>query len=214
MLSSERIARACDIARAGPMMATCGRACASWRGSVGGSAIAACISCSAGTASPSTARRPSGSIVRIGPDQALIRRIIAPARLTVRRRKGRRRAVGARAPAPVLALPNQRWSLDFVHDQLVTGRRFRVLNIVDDVTRECLAAVIDTSISGRRVVRELGDLIVRRGAPKMIPDQVRDQRQRDGADVERGAGLVRRCRDRVALYRTRQTNAERVRREL
>ena len=76
--------------------------------------------------------------------------------LTVRRRKGRRHAVGARAPAPVLALPNQRWSLDFVHDQLVTGRRFRVLNIVDDVTRECLRAVVDTSISGRRVVRELG----------------------------------------------------------
>jgi len=76
--------------------------------------------------------------------------------------------VGARAPAPVLALPNQRWSLDFVHDQLVTGRRFRVLNIVDDVTRECLAAVADTSISGRRMVRELSDLIARRGAPKMI----------------------------------------------
>jgi putative transposase len=88
--------------------------------------------------------------------------------LTVRRRKGRKRAVGARAPAPVIALPNQRWSLDFVHDQLATGRRFRVLNIVDDVTRECLAAVVDTSISGRRVVRELGDLIARRGAPKMI----------------------------------------------
>jgi transposase InsO family protein len=68
----------------------------------------------------------------------------------------------------VLALPNQRWSLDFVHDQLATGRRFRILNIVDDVTRECLAAVLDTSISGRRVVRELTDLITRRGAPKMI----------------------------------------------
>ncbi|WP_109809676.1 IS3 family transposase [Sphingosinithalassobacter portus] len=88
--------------------------------------------------------------------------------LTVRRRKGRRRAVGARAPAPVLALPNQRWSLDFVHAQLATGRRFRVLNIVDDVTRECLRAVVDTSISGRRVVRELADLIAERGAPKMI----------------------------------------------
>ena len=88
--------------------------------------------------------------------------------LTVRRRKGRRRAVGARAPTPVLALPNQRWSLDFVHDQLVTGRRFRVLNIVDDVTRECLRAVVDTSISGRRVVRELADLIAERGRPKMI----------------------------------------------
>lgn len=68
--------------------------------------------------------------------------------LTVRRRKSRRRAVGARAPSPVPTLPNQRWSLDFVHDQLTTGRRFRVLNIVDDVTRECLRAVVDTSISG------------------------------------------------------------------
>jgi len=88
--------------------------------------------------------------------------------LTVRRRKGRKRAVGARAPAPVPALPNQRWSLDFVHDQIVTGRRFRVLNVVDDVTRECLAAVPDTSISGKRVVRELTDLIAVRGKPGMI----------------------------------------------
>ena len=88
--------------------------------------------------------------------------------LTVRRRKGRKRAVGARAPAPVIALPNQRWSLDFVHDQLASGRRFRVLNVVDDVTRECLAAVPDTSISGKRVVRELTDLIAMRGKPGMI----------------------------------------------
>jgi transposase InsO family protein len=65
-------------------------------------------------------------------------------------------------------LPNQRWSLDFVHDQMATGRRFRVLNVVDDVTRECLAAVPDTSISGKRVVRELTDLIVRRGKPGTI----------------------------------------------
>ena len=88
--------------------------------------------------------------------------------LTVRRRKGRKRAVGARAPAPVAALPNQRWSLDFVHDQMATGRRFRVLNIVDDVTRECLAAVPDTSISGKRVARELTELIAMRGKPGTI----------------------------------------------
>jgi len=50
----------------------------------------------------------------------------------------------------------------------MTGRRFRVLNIVDDVTRECLRAVVDTSISGRRVVRELTDLVAERGAPKTI----------------------------------------------
>ena len=88
--------------------------------------------------------------------------------LTVRRRKGRKRAVGARAPAPVIELPNQRWSLDFVHDQLASGRRFRILNVVDDVTRECLAAVHDTSICGKRVVRELTDLIAMRGKPGMI----------------------------------------------
>jgi putative transposase len=88
--------------------------------------------------------------------------------LTVRRRKGRKRGVGARVPAPIIALHNQRWSLDFVHDQLASGRRFRVLNVVVDVKRECLAAVPDTSICGKRVVRELTDLIAVRGKPGMI----------------------------------------------
>jgi putative transposase len=88
--------------------------------------------------------------------------------LTVRKRRSRRRAVGTRAPILVEAKPNARWSLDFVHDQFACGRRFRVLNIVDDVTRECLAAIADTSISGRRVARELTELIGRRGKPGMI----------------------------------------------
>jgi len=57
--------------------------------------------------------------------------------LTVRKRRTRRRAVGTRAPILVEARPNARWSLDFVHDQFASGRRFRILNIVDDVTREC-----------------------------------------------------------------------------
>ena len=83
--------------------------------------------------------------------------------LTVRKRRARRRAIGTRAPIVVEAKANARWSLDFVHDQLANGRRFRVLNIVDDVTRECLAAIPDTSISGRRVARELAVLIERRG---------------------------------------------------
>ena len=68
----------------------------------------------------------------------------------------------------MIALPNQRWSLDFVHDQLACGRRFRILNIVDDVTRECLAAIPDTSISGKRVGRELTTLIEGRGKPRMV----------------------------------------------
>src|SRR5262245_2248788 len=88
--------------------------------------------------------------------------------LTVRKRRARRRAVGTRAPILMEARPNARWSLDFVHDQFACGRRFRVLNIVDEVTRECLAAIADTSISGRRVARELAELIGRRGKPGMI----------------------------------------------
>ncbi len=88
--------------------------------------------------------------------------------LAVRKRRSRRKAVGTRAPILVEAKPNARWSLDFIHDQLACGRRFRILNIVDDVTRECLAAIPDTSISGRRVARELTTLIERRGKPQMI----------------------------------------------
>jgi putative transposase len=88
--------------------------------------------------------------------------------LTVRRRRGRKRATGARAPLLLPALPNARWSIDFVHDQLACGRRFRILNVIDDVTKECLAAIADTSISGRRVARELTALLTRRGRPAMI----------------------------------------------
>lgn len=73
-------------------------------------------------------------------------RLYREEKLAVWRRRNRRRAISAWAPAPVLALPNQRWSLDFVHDQMVSGRRSRVLSIVDDVLRECLRAVPDTSI--------------------------------------------------------------------
>ena len=88
--------------------------------------------------------------------------------LTVRKRRARRRAVGTRTPILVEGRVNARWSLDFVHDQFALGRRFRILNIVDDVTRECLAAIPDTSISGRRVARELTVLIEARGKPQMI----------------------------------------------
>jgi putative transposase len=88
--------------------------------------------------------------------------------LAVRRRRGRKRATGTRAP---MALPdglNQRWSLDFVADTLSWGRRFRILCIVDDFTREALALVVDTSIGGKRMARELDTLISRRGKPAMI----------------------------------------------
>jgi transposase InsO family protein len=88
--------------------------------------------------------------------------------LAVRKRRARRKAVGTRTPILVEAKVNARWSLDFVHDQLACGRRFRIFNVVDDVTRECLAAIPDTSISGVRVARELTAIVARRGKPKMI----------------------------------------------
>ncbi len=77
----------------------------------------------------------------------------------VRRRGGRKRAIGTRAPMLVPMAPNDRWSLDFVSDQLTDGRRIRILTIVDDCTRECLALVADTSLSGIRVARELDRLL-------------------------------------------------------
>jgi putative transposase len=95
-------------------------------------------------------------------------RIYREEKLMVRRRGGRKRALGTRSPMPGAALPNHRWSLDFVSDQLVCGRRFRILAIYDDCTRECLRAVADVSISGRRVARELDLLIAWRGKPKSI----------------------------------------------
>jgi putative transposase len=95
-------------------------------------------------------------------------RIYREERLTVRRRGGRKRALGIRAPIALPQGPNQRWSLDFVSDVLVDGRRFRVLVIVDDFTRECLALIVDTSISGRRVARELDAIVAARKKPAMI----------------------------------------------
>ncbi len=68
------------------------------------------------------------------------KRLYREEKLTVGRRLGRKKATGGRAPILVEALPNVRWSVDFVHDQLVTGRRLRILNVVEDVTKECLAA--------------------------------------------------------------------------
>jgi putative transposase len=89
-------------------------------------------------------------------------------KLAVRKRSGRKRALGIRTPMLVPLMPNQRWSLDFVSDQFTDCRRFRVLTVIDDCTRECLALVADTSLSGRRVARELHQIVAQRGSPKMI----------------------------------------------
>jgi len=97
-----------------------------------------------------------------------LRRLYAEERLQVRRRGGRKRALGTRVPMTIPQGPNQRWSLDFVSDALGDGRRFRILTVVDDYSRECLCLVTDTSLSGMRVARELDLVIARRGRPAGI----------------------------------------------
>ncbi|NEJ83252.1 IS3-like element ISRle4 family transposase, partial [Rhizobium leguminosarum] len=95
-------------------------------------------------------------------------RLYREEKLTVRKRGGRKRAIGTRAPMLVPMVANDRWSLDFVSDQFTDGRRLRILTVVDDCTRECLALVADTSLSGLRVARELDRIIEERGKPRMI----------------------------------------------
>ena len=85
----------------------------------------------------------------------------------MRRRGGRKRALGSRTPMTIPRGPNQRWSMDFVSDVMTDGRRFRILAVVDDFTRECLCLVADTSLSGLRVARELDAVITRRRRPAM-----------------------------------------------
>jgi putative transposase len=95
-------------------------------------------------------------------------RLYREEKLTVRKRGGRKRALGTRAPMAIPQGRNQRWSLDFVSDSLVSGRKFRMLTVVDDFSRECVAVVVDTSLSGIRVARELDQMLEMRGTPCMV----------------------------------------------
>ena len=97
-----------------------------------------------------------------------VRRIYTEEKLQVRRRGGRKRALGTRKPMVLPDGPNQRWSLEFVSDALTYGPRFRILAVVDDFSRENLVLVADTPLSGHRVARELDRIIAERGQPQTI----------------------------------------------
>ena len=125
-------------------------------------------------------------------------RLYREERLMVRRRRGRKRALGTRAPMTLPIRINQRWSLDFVSDMLSDGRRFRILCIVDDFSRECLAATVDTSLGGVRVVRELERLVDERAMPETVVS-------------DSGAALGNQEAG-VALHRAGQAGAERLHR--
>lgn len=88
--------------------------------------------------------------------------------LAVRRRRGRKRALGTRAPLKTALRPNDIWVLDFMSDVLETGRRFRVFAVEDQLTREGLVAEVDTSLPGRRIARVLDSLVAEHGRPSMI----------------------------------------------
>ena len=137
-----------------------------------------------------------------------LRRLYREERLQVRRRGGRKRALGTRAPLTIPQGPNQRWSLDFLSDAFADGRRFRILAVVDDFTRECLALVADISLPGLRVG---GARRYRHPAPPA--NNVR-HRQQYRAHRFGGAALVPGDADRMALYRAWQADTERLHREL
>ena len=100
-----------------------------------------------------------------------LRRLYREERLQVRRRGGRKRALGTRAPMTIPQGSNQRWSLDFLSDAFSDGRRFHILAVVDDFTRECLCLIADTSLSGQRVARELDAIAAARSWPmSMVSD--------------------------------------------
>ena len=88
--------------------------------------------------------------------------------LMVRKRKRKRIALAERLPLPMPTGPNESWSMDYVADGLIDGRKLRVLAIVDDYSRECLVLEVDTSLRGTRVVAVLERLAELRGLPRSI----------------------------------------------
>lgn len=94
-------------------------------------------------------------------------RVYREAGLLIRRRR-RKRLLRAGMVRPAVTGANQEWAVDFVHDAAESGRKFRVLSVIDVYTRECLALEVDTSFASRRVTRELEKIVVERGAPEVL----------------------------------------------
>jgi putative transposase len=85
------------------------------------------------------------------------------------KRRSKRKTAKWRGEKPAAATGfNQRWSIDFMSDQLADGRKLRTFNVVDDYSRQCLAIEVDTSLGGARVTRVLDQLVAQRGRPTRI----------------------------------------------
>jgi putative transposase len=145
---------ACAIRPSARTMLPCAKGSVPWRMSDGGSV----------TGRLHMLLRREGYAV----NRKRIYRLYREEMLMVRKRGGRKRALGTRAPMVLPMAVNMRWSLDFVSDQMTCGRRFRILLVVDDCTHECLALIADTLLSGVRVARELDAIMAWRGKPAAI----------------------------------------------
>jgi len=89
-------------------------------------------------------------------------------KLSIRRKKRRRKARHTRGELPKVTSKDERWAMDFVHDSLWGDRKFRILTVIDTYTKEALAIEVGTSINGIRVTEVLDSLAISRGLPKMI----------------------------------------------
>jgi transposase len=136
-------------------------------------------------------------------------RLYKEERLMVRRRGGRKRAIGVRSPMPLPLGPNQRWSLDFVHDQMTDGRRLRILTVVDDYTRDVWRWW------PTRRSRASGSPASSTGSRRRARSAWRHRLgQWHRADLDRNPGLVGSAKGRLAQHRPGQAGAERLYREL
>tara|TARA_B100000378_G_scaffold33285_3_gene24974 strand:+ start:41337 stop:41810 length:474 start_codon:yes stop_codon:yes gene_type:complete len=128
-------------------------------------------------------------------------------RLQVRRRGGRKRALGTRAPMTIPQSGNQRWSLDFVSDAFACGRRFRIFAVVDDFTRECVRLIADILISGLRVARELDWAIAERHLPPRLifgefKQQQRVATEQQNRSIRRDISQPCICQDNSEIIRS------------
>jgi len=97
-----------------------------------------------------------------------IYRVYTDMKLNIRRRAKKRLPERIKQPLAIATAPNETWSIDFMSDRLVDGRKFRLLNVIDDFNRESLAIEVDTSLPSLRVIRVLDQLIAKRGKPANI----------------------------------------------
>lgn len=95
-------------------------------------------------------------------------RLYSKAGLGIRRKRKKLPSEQRGRPEPAANIPNTRWAMDFVSDRLKTGRRVRILTVLDESSRECLACIADTSLTGQRVARILDQLVETNGRPKEI----------------------------------------------